>query len=358
MIEPGLYEQLLTEALAAELDSLGERLTQDPRPLHTAEAADRIALHLSQRIQRTLESIGDGDRVRVGVEVARDLIARLAQIVASEQSEAPVEPGTVLHAILERRPDGKPQPINEPLIPVLDTTLLTNAPGEPGLLHQLDAEIASADQIDVVMAFIRRSGINPLTASLRQHCESGKSLRVLTTIYTGSTERVALDQLADLGAKIRISYDVSTTRLHAKAWIFHRRSGFSTAYVGSSNLTHSAQLTGLEWNVRASGARNRDVLDKFEAIFESYWESNDFVAYDPAQFDEESTRSGRVDTGPTVILSPIELRLEPFQERLLEKISLSRSRGHHRNLLVARLMRNFDVSRDTVNRVLDVIRAA
>lgn len=58
------------------------RLSKPSRHLHTAEAADRIALHLSRRIQRTLESVGDSDRVTVGVEVARDLIARLAKIVA------------------------------------------------------------------------------------------------------------------------------------------------------------------------------------------------------------------------------------------------------------------------------------
>ncbi len=334
MIEPGLYEQLLTEALRSELAALDGSLRPD-RPLHTAEAADRIALHLSRRIQRTLDAVGDSDRVQVGIEIARDLIARLAEIVDGELAEAPVEPGTVLHAILQRRPDGTPQRITEPLIPLLDTTLLTNAPGEPGLLHQLDAEIESADEIDVLMAFIRRSGINPLMASLRRHCERGKPLRVLTTIYTGSTEQAAVQQLTDLGAQVRISYDISTTRLHAKAWIFHRRSGFSTAYVGSSNLTHSAQVTGLEWNVRASAARNPDILDKFEAVFESYWQSVDFVPFDAAEFDAESRRAGRIDTGPTVIISPIELRLEPFQERLLEKIALSRSRGYHRNLLVA-----------------------
>lgn len=334
MIEPGLYEQLITEALRTELASLDERL-RPGRTLHTAEAADRIALHLSRRIQRTLESVGDSERVRVGIEVARDLIARLADIAEAEASEAPVEPGEVLHAILRRRPDGTPQPIAEPLIPLLDTTLLTNAPGEPGLLHQLDAEIESADEIDVLMAFIRRSGINPLIASLRRHRANGKRLRVLTTVYTGSTEKAALQQLADLGAEVRISYDVSATRLHAKAWIFHRRSGFSTAYVGSSNLTHSAQVTGLEWNVRASAARNPDILAKFEAVFESYWQSADFVPFDAAQFEAESRRSGRIDTGPTVILSPIELRLEPFQERLLEKIAVARRQDHHRNLLVS-----------------------
>ena len=89
MIEPGLYERLVTEALRDELQAIGARFTESSRSLHTAEAADRIALHLSRRIQRTLESVGDSDRVRVGIEVARDLIARLAKIVDSDFAEAP-----------------------------------------------------------------------------------------------------------------------------------------------------------------------------------------------------------------------------------------------------------------------------
>ena len=222
-----------------------------------------------------------------------------------------------------------------PLIPLLDTTLLTHASGEPTLWSQLQSEIESADAIDVVVAFIRRSGIRPLLDSLRRHCEAGRRLRVLTTTYTDSTERSAVDQLVDLGADVRISYDTSTTRLHAKAWVFHRESGFSTAYVGSSNLTHSAQVTGLEWNVRVSAARNPDVIAKFAAVFESYWSGGDFVPYDPTEFDSERARTGRTDAGPQVILSPIELRPHPFQERLLELLELSRQRGHHRNLLVA-----------------------
>ncbi len=182
------------------------------------------------------------------------------------------------------------------------------------------------------MAFIRRSGIAPLLDTLRGHCQSGRELRVLTTTYTGSTEGRALDALRDLGADIRVSYDMSTTRLHAKAWLFHRRSGFSTAYIGSSNLTYSAQISGLEWNVRVSGARNPDVIDKVAAVFESYWNSGDFVPYDAATFAAETARS---TSGPVVMFSPIELRPEPFQERLLEQIALAREQGHHRNLLVS-----------------------
>ena len=95
------------------------------------------------------------------------------------------------------------------------------------------------------MAFVRWSGVRPLTDALRRHCEAGKPLRVLTTTYTNSTEQRALDELERLGAQIKVSYDTSSTRLHAKAWIFHRESGYSTAYIGSSNLTHSAQVLGL-----------------------------------------------------------------------------------------------------------------
>lgn len=332
---PGLYELLITDELRAQLDELAERLPVDERPLNSADASDRIAWHVSRQVERALLDVSDGDRVRVGVRVARALLDRLGELVATDRSGFPVEPAAVLQAVRRRNPDGTPAQMGVPLIPLLDTTLLTNAPGEPTLWSQLRSEIESADGIDVVMAFIRRSGIAPLLDSLQRHREAGGPLRILTTTYTDSTERRAIDQLVDLGADVRISYDLGTTRLHAKAWVFHRRSGFSTAYVGSSNLTHSAQVTGLEWNVRASAARNPDVIAKFAAVFDSYWAGGDFVPYDPDEFDNERERTGRTDRGPQVILSPIELRPHPFQERLLELIELSRQRGHHRNLLVA-----------------------
>lgn len=334
-LEPGLYEALITEGLRGKLDELADRLPSRIRDLRAAEAPDRIAWHLSRQIESVLADVGEADRVEVGLNIARALLDRLGEMVTVDPAVLPVDPATVLHAVMRRLPDGRPEEVDEPLIPLLDTTLLTNAPGEPNLWNQLRSEIESADSIDLVMAFIRRSGIGPLLDALHRHCDDGRHLRVLTTTYTGSTERRALDQLADAGADVRISYDLSTTRLHAKAWLFHRRSGFSTAYVGSSNLTHSAQVTGLEWNVRASSARNPDVVDKFSAVFDSYWANGDFVPYDPTQFDEESSRAGGTNRGPRVILSPIELRPWPFQERLLELVELSRQRGHHRNLLVA-----------------------
>jgi superfamily II DNA or RNA helicase/HKD family nuclease len=330
----GLYEQLITESLEAELVALDDFSVASRETLRRPEAGDRLALHLSRIIQEAVESLDDKERVERGLALARSVIETLARELGDESllGEAPVLEQSVLSAILGRNPDGSEETIAPPLIPLLDTTLLTNSRGEPGVGHQLATEIGSAAQIDIVMAFIRRSGIRPLLAPLRRHCEAGRRLRVLTTTYTHSTEQRALEELQDLGAEVRVSYDTTGTRLHAKAWLFQRAAGMSTAYIGSSNLTHQAQRTGLEWNVRVSGARNISVVDKVAAVFESYWEGGDFAPFDAVEFSE---RNAVDSAGFSSMLSPVDIRLFPFQERLLEEIEVARERGQHQNLLVA-----------------------
>jgi superfamily II DNA or RNA helicase len=82
-----------------------------------------------------------------------------------------------------------------------------------------------------------------------------------------------------------------------------------------------------------SAARNPDVIEKVAAVFESYWNSGDFAPYEREQFLAQVARSS--DSATPLRLSPIEVRLEAFQERLLEQIALARGQGHHRNLLVS-----------------------
>lgn len=332
----GLHETLVTEALAEELAHLPNSLHPVRQELRAAEAADRIALHLSRVIERYINDLPDKDRSAVGIRLARKLI----ELVSSEPKgngsllDLPIEPGTLLQGILGLNPDGTARQIASPLTPLLDTVLLANSPGEPRVGHQIGQEIESADRIDVIMAFIRLSGIKPMIEALGRHCEEGKPLRVLTTTYTGTTEASALEALRDLGAQVRVSYDVTGTRLHAKAWLFHRHSGYSTAYIGSSNLTQQAQISGLEWNVRVSGARNPTVVEKVRALFESYWFQGDFQGYVREDFDAALQRTKTGSTG-ALTLAPTEIRLEPFQHRLLEQIAIAREQGHHRNLLVS-----------------------
>ncbi len=329
----GLYEQLVTAALEERLGRLGTDLLLIRDAIDPAEAPNRIALHLGHLIRRAITGLDAKERTQVGLRLAREIGGLLQNASrAVDSGDLPSAAGELLRAIAGRNPDGSPESFPQPATPLLDTTLLTNAPGEPRIGHQLRTEIPSADRIDVLMAFVRQTGIRPLIDLLRRHVDSGRRLRVLTTTYTGSTELSALTSLRDAGAEIGVSYDTSNTRLHAKAWLFHRATGFSTAFIGSSNLTHSAQVSGLEWNVRVSGARNPDVIDKFAAIFDSYWNGGDFRPFDADEFREHVQSA---PSGPRIYLSPVEIRPEPFQARLLEQIELARLQGRHRNLLVS-----------------------
>jgi len=334
-IDRGLYQSLLTESLVQQLHELDAHLTARQSDLHVEEAPDRLAMHLAKLIQTAIASLSKDKRIEVGGELTQKLIQLLVDSTQANdlKTEKLALPPRMLNSIDGKKPDGTIDEVSEPLIDLLDTTLLTNANGEPRIGSQIISEIPSAERIDLVMAFIRKSGIRPMMEELRLHRQLGRSLRVLTTTYTGSTEAAALDMLESIGAEIKVSYDESSTRLHAKAWLFKRNSGFSTAFIGSSNLTHSAQVNGLEWNARFSGSRNPDVVNKVAAVFESYWNSGDFVPYNRQQFDERTQRPE--NSGPQIYLSPIEFRPEPFQERLLEQIELARQQGHHKNLLVS-----------------------
>lgn len=332
-LRPGLHEQLISLALERELAALDPNLSITRAPLNPAEMPDRTALYLATLVRRTMASLDKKLQAQIGTALISQIVSLLGtHSSAVDGDDALSGTGELLHAILARLPTGEPAQIESPATPLLDTTLLTNAPGEPHIGFQLKSEVDSADSIDVLMAFVRQTGIRPLLEPLRRHVESGHRLRLLTTTYTGSTELAALSKLQQIGADVRVSYDTSSTRLHAKAWLFHRNSGFSTGYIGSSNLTHSAQVSGLEWNVRVAAARNPDLLEKFSAVFESYWESGDFRTFDEAEFRElTQTR----DPGPRIYLSPVEIRPEPFQSRMLELIALARLQGRHRNLLVS-----------------------
>ncbi len=164
-----------------------------------------------------------------------------------------------------------------------------------------------------------------------------------TTTYIGGTEREALDRLVrDFGAEVKVQYDAARTRLHAKAWLFRRLTGFDTAYVGSSNLSTSALLEGVEWNVRLSQQATPALLQKFEATFDSYWNSSEFEDYCPEtdrdRLDDAllAARGGRSSDRVTISISGLEVRPFHYQQEMLDAIDVERVvHDRHRNLVVA-----------------------
>ncbi|MGF1667410.1 MAG: DUF3427 domain-containing protein, partial [Acidimicrobiia bacterium] len=154
---------------------------------------------------------------------------------------------------------------------------------------------------------------------------------------TGATERTALDRLVRMGADVKVAYDNRSTRLHAKAWLFRRNTGFDTAWIGSSNLSKAALVDGLEWNVRASSVSTPDVIAKFSATFDAYWSDPDFESYDPdTDRDRFDDAVGAATSGTPLDLSFIDVRPYGCQQDMLEHLEAERKR-HDRwhNLVVA-----------------------
>ncbi len=333
-LQPGLYDQLLNVKKHQELNELDERrLRAKIRRAPAAELPDRAAEVVASWVRDSLNATGSEDRPEAALRVTEAVLGALADsgsplVPDEEQLADPIE---LLAAIERLSPAGDSVSLGRPLTPLRDTVLMTNGRDQPSLSAEISAEIESADRIDLVLAFIRWTGIRNLLGPLRRHVEAGKELRIITTTYTGSTELRALEALADLGAQVKVSYDTTTTRLHAKAWMFERATGFSTVYIGSSNLTFSAQVSGLEWNVRASQRLNPDVVASFGRTFASYWADAHFEDFDSARFRQATQQT----VGDEAIATPFEIEPYPFQRQILERLEVRRERGHPHNLVAA-----------------------
>ena len=115
-------------------------------------------------------------------------------------------------------------------------------------------------------------GYDFLADQLEAHCRTGRPLRVITTVFTGSTERKALIGWWRGARRSKCRPTPQSTRLHAKAWLF-RRAAALHRFIGSSNLSKSALVDGVEWNVRLSQVGSPDIIEKFDATFDTYWDS-------------------------------------------------------------------------------------
>ncbi|WP_258066934.1 DUF3427 domain-containing protein [Arthrobacter sp. GMC3] len=324
----GLYELLHT-------NDLGRRLAAVPDLQPTVEivgqdaSPEALAHHVSEAVKAMLTRTKVEDRV--------DKTNQLLSLINPGQqiTQGPAQLRS-LH-----RPDAlKRRQLRRPTTNLSDSALLTNGKDDPNLAAEIRAEIESADSVDLLCAFIRWTGVRLLEPALEGLKERGGKLRVITTTYMGATERRAIDQLVNkFGAEVKISYETQSTRLHAKAWLFHRHTGFSTAYVGSSNLSQAAMLDGLEWNVRLSNIGTPALLQKFAITFDSYWEQRAFQPYDPetdaAKLDDALKRNGGAQT--TAPTGYTGLEVEPYlhQIEMLEDLEAERGKGFHRNLLVA-----------------------
>ena len=344
MLPTGLYEQIINKALDAELAKT-DKLSQTAR-IDEAEAAKVLAQYVAEIVEKGLDNVKDnGGDLNKQVE----LVNRIVSTVVKETQETAFEELSVaeraeqLLALLERKNtiralDEKAE-IIRPETSIAQSSLFTGAIHEPQMYTELKKEIISCNRIDMLVSFIKWSGLRLIMDELTEFTQNGGMLRIITTSYMGATDVKAIEELRKLlNTQIKVSYDTKRTRLHAKTYVFYRNTGFTTAYVGSSNLSNAAISSGLEWNVKVTRKDLPETIDKIAATFESYWNSNEFEYYDEGQQERlaRALKAEKYYDSNNPELYTIDVQPYSYQQEILDKLDAERTvRNYWRNLVVA-----------------------
>lgn len=346
MLHPGLYEQVINNQLTSELTEIPEA-RKTVAPIDKAEASKVLAQYLADVVQKGLDNVLDnGGDISAQVELTNQIVA-LIQSTTKEADFAALGVDQRAEQLLALLREADPRlaigktaaDLSRPESSIAQSSLFTGATHEPQLYSELKKEIASADRIDMLVSFIKWSGLRLLMDELQEFTENGGELRIITTSYMGATDVKAIEELRKLpNTQVKVSYNTKTTRLHAKAYIFYRNTGFTTAYVGSSNLSNAALTSGLEWNTKVTKRDLPETIDKITATFEYYWNDREFEYYDEGQ-KERLARALKAekyfDTNNAEVYT-MDITPYSYQQEILDKLEAERKvRSYTRNLVVA-----------------------
>ena len=344
MLHDGLYEQIINKGLETELDATDKLSTT--APIDSAEASKVLAKYIAEVVEKGLDNVADnGGDVNSQVALANRIISTIINETKEngfdEMSVA--ERAEQLLALFDKKNSilalDKKAEIIRPETSIAQSSLFTGAIHEPQMYTELKKEIVSCNRIDMLVSFIKWSGLRLIIDELETFTKNGGELRIITTSYMGATDVKAIEELRKLpNTKIKVSYDTKRTRLHAKTYVFYRNTGFTTAYVGSSNLSNAAISSGLEWNVKVTKKDLPETIDKIAATFESYWNSNEFEYYNEEQKERlaRALKAEKYFDNNNAEVYTMDIAPYSYQQEILDRLEAERKvRGHYRNLVVA-----------------------
>jgi len=344
----GIYEEIVTKLVKNKIEQLDpDKFYIKEIPIDKAEASEMLTLRLSQTIKYALNTLKGDNILEQQIEIANKIIHFLRDEIKREEFNKDIiaTEGKILKAVFEKV-DAHFSDLDlhlkeiTPYTRLSHSELFTGGNSDTTLESELRKEILSSNRIDLLVSFIKWKGIIILENALRKFTEAGCNLRVITTTYMGATDYKAIELLSSLpNTEVRISYNTGNERLHAKAYLFFRNTGFHTGYIGSSNFSRSALTDGLEWNLKVTTKEVSHIIDKFQKTFESYWQSNDFESFDPALHGEKlktSLNHGKSSKGYEVNITFFDIKPFPYQNEILEKLLVERTiHNRYKNLVVA-----------------------
>ncbi len=337
----GLYEEIVNKFLENKIEPISEK-RKHLKLLNASDSNDYLAQYLYKVLAQGLAQVKgeESEKLKTQIDICNEVLSVLSNNDIDVEGFEVSNKASKLIRIMDEALTYRERPDT----PLAFGALLTGTRQDPALVSQLKKEIASCDEIDILCSFIRWSGIVILREAFEEFSKRKKSnLRIITTSYMGATETKAIEYLNSLpNTQIKVSYDTKRTRLHAKAYLFERKTGFSCAYVGSSNISGAALTDGLEWNVKISQYEQPYQWEKVKATFDTYWNDGEFELYN--QTDKEklgkalaSAKLGgsSFDKNENFVMPSFDFNPHPFQKEILENIYAERELGRRKHLIIA-----------------------
>lgn len=351
----GIYEQILNQLFEEKLATIDRnRFYIGERAVKRDEAAKILAMYLTGIFEHILADTIDyrenEDEIDVcssntsiakGIELANSIIKKLVKEFQLQSGNLISAQAKILTAVIDKTQSDYPD-IAKRLEEIMPMKGLINGALFTGkglkLYSELQKEIASSDEIYLMVSFIKKRGLVLLLPQLKEFTNRGGILKVITTTYMKATDFDAIKKLSELkNTEIKITYDETSERLHAKAYIFLRKTGFDTAYVGSSNLSEQALDTGAEWNVKVTQVEQPRMLKTIRDAFEASWWAEGYETFVAGEDDDKLKRALGEEVDNGIDFSMLKL-IRPFdyQQEILERLQVEREvRGHWKNLVVA-----------------------
>jgi len=343
----GIYEQLITQLVSEKMKSVNtEKFYLKKTIIDKEEASSVLSNHLARTLKQAFNIIGK-NKVDEQIKIANKIIKLLKdELTKNEFDDDLVNiEGEILKAVFSKTDayfsnlDLHLKEIT-PYTRLTQSELFTGGNGGLSLESELKKEILSSNQINLLVSFIKFKGIIILEKELNEFTKRGGKLKVITTTYIGATDYKAIQLLSKLpNTEVKISYNTSNERLHAKAYLFYRNTGFHTAYIGSSNFSRSALTDGLEWNLKVTTSEVSHIIAKFQKTFDAYWQSDDFELFDDSVHKEKlqnALKQGKFSKPYENTRVFFDIKPFPYQKEVIEKLEVERTvHNRFRNLIVA-----------------------
>lgn len=351
----GIYEQIINQLFEEKIASIDQnRFYIGERVIKKDEVAKLLSMYLTSIFEQVLSDMVDTNNeadeedeqkdasVRKGLNLANSIIRKLVNEFHLDSGNLVSAQAKILTSVIDKTQSDYPDLAKRleemmPLKGLVNGVLFTGKGMK--MYTELQKEIASANEIRLMVSFIKKRGLALILPQLKEFTNRGGKLKVITTTYMQATDYEAVLQLATMkNTEIKITYDITSERLHAKAYIFLRDTGFNTAYIGSSNISEQALDTGAEWNVKVTQMEQPRMMKTILGAFDASWWADGYETFVNGEDNERLKMALNKEVDNEIDFSTLKGLIRPFdyQQEILERLQVEREvRNHWRNLVVA-----------------------